>query len=261
MNTRNIIIRASLLVSTLLSACGLSPAKQAATATQAAADSFATLTAQAPTATPTFTPSPTATTTPTSTPTPTPTPTATPTLTPTPGLSSLVMTLDDLPDGFEAMPADQMRAMEEAYPAGTSAFGFQDDKNTQIVMGVLMPYYSRAEQAVFDSMMPEFVQAMAAAVGADTNSEPLPDFEEIGEARAGTTAVSKMGSLSMRWDILVFRRSEVGVLILIAYPDGDQPAMPIVELAHLSDERIRNFRTVDPSSSTNAAACANLNIF
>jgi basic membrane protein A len=76
----------SLLVVTalLLSACGTSQEDLDATATQIAAEIFATQTAQAPTATPTFTPTPTPTDTPTLTPTPTPTDTPSPTPTPTP---------------------------------------------------------------------------------------------------------------------------------------------------------------------------------
>ena len=75
-----------IVLSIFLSACGPSQAELDATATQGAADNFATQTAQAPTATATFTPSPTATATFTPSPTATATPTSTPipTLTPTP---------------------------------------------------------------------------------------------------------------------------------------------------------------------------------
>jgi hypothetical protein len=83
MKTKGKIILVSLLICTLLSSCGLSPVDQSATATQKAANTFATLTAQAPTATLTPTPTDTPTPTPTMTPTSTPTPTATFTPSPT----------------------------------------------------------------------------------------------------------------------------------------------------------------------------------
>ena len=112
MNTRITFTLASLLIIIALSACGLTPAEKSATATQAAADSFATLTAQAPTETPTYTPSPTASLTPTATTTPTPTqkPTSTPTLTPTttPHWMGAGLLLEDLPEGFQSM-------LEEAF--------------------------------------------------------------------------------------------------------------------------------------------------
>jgi hypothetical protein len=261
MNANKTITLLLLLTGALLAACGPSQAELDATTTQMAKDIFSTQTAKAPTATETYTPSPTATVTPTPTPTSTPTPTPTPTLTPTPGLSTIGLTLEDLPDGFVAMPPEEVREMEEGYPEGASAFGFQDNRTSQVIMGVLIPYPSRADQSIFDSMMPQFVQVIAAAVGAETNSEPLPGLEDTGETSAGITAVGKMGSFSMRWDIVVFRRSDVGVLVIMAHPDGDKPAIPVVDLAQLLDERILNFLTINPSLSTNAAADSRPDIF
>jgi hypothetical protein len=72
MKTGTLLVMISLLICANLSACGPSQAEMNATVTQGAANIFATLTAQAPTATPTFTPSPTSTATPISTSTPTP---------------------------------------------------------------------------------------------------------------------------------------------------------------------------------------------
>jgi len=250
MKAIRIIILVTLLICSLLPACAPSPAEQAATATLAAANIFATLTAQAPTATATYTPTPTttatptATATPTSTPTPRPTRTPTPTLTPTPGLSSVVLTLDDLPAGFKPMPADFLREMEQAYPEGTTVFSFQDNTRSQLVSGALVPYPSRQEQAVFDSMLPEFVQMIATGVGSDKNSRQLRGLDDIGEARAGITTLSKILNLPMRWDILAFRRSKLGVLFLVGYPDGDKPAVPVGDLARSLDKRIDNFSGV-----------------
>jgi hypothetical protein len=83
MNSRIVYLIGSLLICLSLSACGPSAEEQAATATQAASDAFATQTALAPTATNTPSPTVTPTSTPTSTPTVTPTPTETMTPTPT----------------------------------------------------------------------------------------------------------------------------------------------------------------------------------
>ncbi len=255
MKTRITTIFSALLICALISACGPSADEQAATATQGAANIFATLTAQAPTATPTFTPSPTSTATPTATPTPSSTPTPRPTNTPepsptpTPGLSSLALTLDDLPAGFEAIPAGQVREMKDAYPEGSDAYGFQDSKGDQIVMGILIPYKSRADQAVFDLMLPDFVKLMATATGADTNTKELDGLDDIGEARAGITAVSQAFGNPMRWDIVAFRRGQVGALLYAVYPDGDEPSVPILELTRLQEERIQNYLTAGSSAS------------
>ena len=231
-----------LMMALLLSACGPSEAEQAATATQVAANIFTTLTAQAPTATATHTPSPTSTATPTSTPTPTPTETPTPSPTPTPGLSSAALTLEDLPTGFEQLPEQTMSEFEGDFPNRSSSYGFQNQLNSQLVMGVLVPYTSRVEQAAFDKMLPEFVQIMAKATGADTGSKPLSGLEDIGQTRSGITALSKTFMFSMRCDIVAFRRNDVGVILYMIYPDGDKPVVPITDLARLQDERIQNYR-------------------
>jgi putative spermidine/putrescine transport system substrate-binding protein len=89
-----------LFIFTVLPGCKPSQAQLDATATQVAADIFATQTAQAPTNTPTFTPSPTATETPTALPTFTPTPTLTPTPTHTP-----TITPSPTPQGYYNNPA------------------------------------------------------------------------------------------------------------------------------------------------------------
>jgi len=234
----------TLLICVILSGCGPSQAELDATSTQIAANIFATQTAQAPTATPTFTPSPTATATSTSTPTPTPTNTPTPTLTPTPGLSSVALTQDDFPVGFEAMPAEELRNLEQNYPEGASAFGFAENMDSQSVIGILFPCSpcsTQAEQTVFDKMLPLSIQSMEIALGADKNPMNLPGLDDIGEARAGITSVDKEGAHPMRWDIAVFRRSEVVMVLIVAYPDGDKPFLPIVKLARLLDERIKKF--------------------
>lgn len=230
-----------MLVAALLSACGPSQAELDATATQVAADIFATQTAQAPTATATFTPSPTFTATPTDTPTPTPTDTPLPTSTPTPGLSSLILTLDDLPAGFVSMPEAQVLAMEQAYPDGSSAFGFTDEKNAQIVMGVLFLAPSRAEQETYDALLPNFVGLMETSLGAQADADELPGLADVGETRAGSSSVGQMAAVSMRWDVGIFRRGKVLALLIVAYPDGDQPVLPFGEVARLMDERITKY--------------------
>ena len=220
-----------MLLFVILTACGPSQTELDATATQAAADIFATLTAQAPTATPTFTPSPTATITPTPTHTPTP----------TPGLSAVALTLGDLPGGFEPMPAAQLSEMQQAFPEGANLFAFDDNGRSQSIIGILIPYSSRAEQTAFDAALPQFVGVFATAVGAGTNPKNLHGGGDVGEARAGITSVSQVGSLSLRWDIVGFRRGRAAVLLIVAYPDGDKPAVPIGDLGRLLDKRILEF--------------------
>ena len=180
MNERSPCLLVLLLICVALSGCGPSQVELDATATQVSANTYATLTAQAPTAPPTYTPSPTptktptpsatltptSTTTPTATPTPTLTPTNTPTATSTPRptstptakstrgstklgttrpalslrLKTYALTLADLPAGFVNLPPEQMKDLQQGLPEGSRAFGYSNGKGDQIVMGMLMPY-------------------------------------------------------------------------------------------------------------------------
>ena len=230
MKTRVPLVPVILLIAVILSACGPSKAQLEATATQVAANIFGTLTAQAPTATPTATP--------TNTPAPTPTP--------TPGLSSVELTLNDLPAAYEPLPADEIQTMLQSAPRGATAFGFVDNNTSGVVVGMLFPYSTRAEQAAFDASLQQLVETFAAAVGAGSNFKRLRTVGDVGEARAGITSVSKVASLSMRWDVVGFRRGKVGVLLVVGYPDGDKSAVVVSDLAGVLDERISKFLASHP---------------
>ncbi len=234
MKTIRTIVLVLLVMSAFLTACGLSPEEQAATKTKGAADIFATLTAQAPTATLTFTPSPTATATPTVTPTPTATPTVTPT--PTPQWMATVLSLEDLPDGFRAMTTKEI---DNFYlPAKTNTFGFIDEANIQIVLGFLRPLETRIDQRAFDEGMPELIDIFSP--GSSTGSKPktLTGLDDIGEMRSGSSFVTTTAGLSFYYELVLFRRGNVGVALFAICLEGDQLAVPAGDLARLIDGRL-----------------------
>ena len=113
----------------------------------------------------------------------------------------------------------------------------------RLVMGVLVPYTHPGGAVRLRLMLPEFVQLMAKAIDADTSLKPLPGLDEIGQTRSGTTAISRSFNLSLRWDIVAFRRNDVGVILYLFYPDGDKPVIPIADLARLQDGRIQGHHT------------------
>lgn len=222
-----------------LSACGPSQAELDATATQVAADIFATQTALAPTITPTFTPTPTF--IPSPTPTITPSPTRTRTITPTtvPPLMAAVLTLGDLPDGFSSMPEQDLAEMSESLPEDATVFAFTDDEGAQMIMGVLMSYGSRQEQIAFDQMLPSMLDMLTSPIGGDAPLEPLTGLDDIGESREGVTFLADTQGESMHWDVMVFRRGEVAEILYYMYPEQDEPVMPFHEIARLLDERLK----------------------
>jgi hypothetical protein len=254
MNTRITIVLAALLLCVAQSACRLSPAEKSTAATQASADSFATLTAQAPTGTPTYTSSPTVTPTATATVTPTPTlkPTNTATITPTatPQWMGAGLVVEDLPEGFQPMQEEEISSLRQGLPQDSLAFGFGDEAKSQAVMGYYLFLPTRAEQLTFDGMLQETLDYLASSMGAIGKSKPIPVHDDVGDTRLASGSVLDQSGYRTRLDMIMFRRGEIAVLLFVLYPDGDKPVMPIVDLAHLLDGRIQDTSKVIPTSST-----------
>jgi WD40 repeat protein len=165
---------------------------------------------------------------------------------------SVALTLDNLPAGFEKMPDDELRAIEEEFPADAIAYGFQDDKRSHKITVILISFSDQIEQDVFDSMLPATVQVMVNAYGAKNDSMDLSGLDDIGESRAGRTALSKVFILMMRLQSVAFRRNQLGVIIFRMYPDGDDPVITMEALARMQDDRIQDFLASNQLPSTSA---------
>ncbi len=238
MKIKDLIRGVSLVMITLLTACGPSQNKLNVTATQIAARIYATQTAQAPTATMTYTPSPTATITPTSTPTPIPTNTPLPTSTPKPSLSSVILTLNDLPPDFVSMPESGLQDMKQQLPEGSEGFGFSDDSNYELIMGFVFPFESPADASTRNELLAQFVRMFPPMFGADQNVQDLSGLDTLGEARAGITSTGAVGDATLRWDMVMFLRGNFITLLIIGYPDGNKVSVSYNDVAQLIDERI-----------------------
>ncbi len=134
-----------------------------------------------------------------------------------------------------------MRTLEQNFPEGAAAFGFTRSLNFQTVIGLLVPIATQTEQAQFDLSLPQLAKTFAALFQADANQQTLRGLDDIGKARAGITAVGKVGGVSLRWDIVAFRRGKAAAILIVAYPDGDKPAVPVGDLARVLDKRVSSF--------------------
>jgi len=148
------------------------------------------------------------------------------------------LALEDLPEGFLAMSAQELSNLQQGAPPNAITFGFANETIYQAVMGYLIPYHNRAEQTAFDAMMPDMLDLFANAYGATMPPETIPGLEDLGTARAASTFVTGSGSSAEHWDIILFRRNETGVFLFNFYPDGDEPAASTVGLARLLDDRL-----------------------
>jgi branched-chain amino acid transport system substrate-binding protein len=131
--------------------------------------------------------------------------------------------------------------MEQSLPVGSSAFGFVDADSSQTAIGALYPVSGRAAEAVLDKSLEQSVRVYATAVGAGANLRSLGGLDNLSDARAGVTSTGESGALTVRWDIVVFRRGEVVAILFVGYPDGDKPAVSTADLAFVLDKRIGKY--------------------
>lgn len=224
-------------------ACGPSQAELDAQATEVAQIIFATQTAEAPTATPT------------STATPEPTATPIPTETPRP-LSDAILTLDDLPEGFEeGDPADfglepgglayfvALDQSDESRIEGGFVYVIETEDAFQIVAGATALFPSRLVRAQFANNIPLTLEAFLFGVGLvgenpdDMQVDELPQIV-VGDASGGVTSAVELGGLLMRFDVGLFSRGRLAAVVFTVYLDGDEPVYPLLKAAQALDQRI-----------------------
>jgi hypothetical protein len=202
------------------------------------------------TPTPTSTSTPTASPTLTPTQTRTPTPTSTPTLTPAPkpDMSAAVLSLDDLPEGFEEVsPSELGINLEDLATEGLQPehlFMFIKPEPLQLVFGVNLLLASGSQRVLFDVgisqpdiVLPEIVRTVDAE---NVRGErALTDLEDIGDTRLGMTMVATMEGIPFQVDILVLRRGSIGAYLYSMVIEGQKPNISLHDLGVRLDEHMK----------------------
>lgn len=185
---------------------------------------------------PLFQPTPTLTPSPTSTVTPTPTYTPTSTPEPTLDFGSAVLRLNDLPGGFTTISIET---------GGTNQkyFGFENDKNFEIISGMTMLLTSESDFLGMDTVIgnPEIITTLLGAGLGDskfTNIKTLPNMNMFGDSSNGYTSATTFAGLSFRADFFGMRNDKVGAFVLILYKSGATPAITIQDIAKILSQRI-----------------------
>jgi hypothetical protein len=256
----------SLVIVWLMSGCGPSQEELDATATQIAANIFATQTAEAPTETPTPlptdtpTPTPTNTSTPTFTPTPTETPTPIPTDTPTPEPtptqsasddlegSVVVLTQEDLGNEFIEIPVELLGIDLEELSFGE--FQFQGifvfaDLDFNLYMGMSAVLTDPQLVSGFDLIVsdPELfglvlATGMASEIEEDVEFSPLTLPEGLGDVASGAGGTVDVEGEPGIMEFIGFRRGEVGAFIITVKQASGELALSTQEMAQLLDAKI-----------------------
>lgn len=210
-----------------------------------------------PTPTSTATPTSTSTPTATSTPTSTPTRTATPTATATPDMASAIITLRDLPPGFEPLSLTDMARMNltEANLSRSSTFsegrprnvfGFVNGANQHVIVGFVVYPLSPLDRANVDSSFsnPEALQkAIGSGISVTSTMtiqslQILPEMDKLGDHSGGITIVIATAGVPVRMDLSLVRRGSVAEVLYSTYPEVKPPVVGTADLARILDSRV-----------------------
>jgi hypothetical protein len=161
-----------------------------------------------------------------------------------------VVSIEDLPSGFEAIPDDELGWLTEGLEetTGLSAEGvfvFLEAERFEFVMGFTTLIRNRIEQAGFDlplsrpDLLTEvFVGEFGATDIIIVEAEELQDLDDIGDASAGIAMLIDMEGIPTRMDVALFRRGIVGAFVYHMYIEGEVPVVEVDDVARRLDARI-----------------------
>jgi hypothetical protein len=173
-------------------------------------------------------------------------------------LSSLVLTLQDLPPGFTEMPSDYVASLRNKLSQGRdfkpgSIFAYQkiDSKllELQLLIGFTVQLSDPTVQAAFDQAIGEDIFAKAFSQGLNDDKElqftppaTLTLQDKIGEVSAGWRSQGKVENIPMNVDLALFRRGQIGVVMATIYLDGTKPTITISEAGRKFDSRMMELK-------------------
>lgn len=174
-------------------------------------------------------------------------------------LSSLVLTLQDLPPGFTEMSSDYVASLRNKLSQGpdfkpASIFAYQKIDNSklfelELLIGFTVQLSAPTLQAMFDQASGEGLFAKAFSQGLNDNKEfqftppaTLTLQDKIGEVSAGWRSQGKVENIPMNVDRALFRRGQIGVVMATIYLDGTKPTITISEAGRKFDSRMMELK-------------------
>jgi hypothetical protein len=173
-------------------------------------------------------------------------------------LSSLVLTLQDLPPGFTEMPSDYVASLRNKLsqdpdfkPGSIFAYQKIDSKllELQLLIGFTFQVSDPTLQAAFDQGIGEGIFAKAFTQGLNDDKElqftppaTLTLQDKIGEVSAGWRSEGKVENIPMNVDLALFRRGQIGVVMATIYLDGTKPTITISEAGRKFDSRMMELK-------------------
>lgn len=168
-----------------------------------------------------------------------------------PDLSRAVITLEDLPPGFEEK--------ENSISKSQVLFSFLRENNisSQFILGITGLLDDRFEEALlklnqeqWQRLLEKFIKSFSINHDEDfkkyfgrlfiiLDSRDLTILNEIGEVSGGQSRLVKISGQPFRMDTVVFIRGRVMAYVLVLYLEDDVAAVSIIDLARKLDARIQ----------------------
>lgn len=177
-------------------------------------------------------------------------------------LAVSTLTLQDLPSGFQELPAQikpliaaQLdtikRVLGQQNLQLDNSFSFVNQQPLEVVLGfsttlpnqplTLLKFDASLQQLEQPNLGKKFQEELQAVQpGIDVvDYKVLPDLNNIANSSRGITLAIKMqGIPPLRMEMVGFRRNKVGAFTAVFYLDGTQPVISVKDVAAKLDDRI-----------------------
>jgi hypothetical protein len=180
----------------------------------------------------------------------TPIPTSVPLL----DLSGVVLTLQDLPAGFEKVPLAEIGlSEEELYETmeieNSFVFRISTPDYLETIKGFVTSLPARMRESNDEDRLSTQTNILVDSIASgyigssETEIEVLSVPDSIGDVVAGRTFITPLETpgleeYAVRTEIMVFQRNIATVILVVEYVDGFTPAITLTDTAQILDKRI-----------------------
>lgn len=171
--------------------------------------------------------------------------------------SQLTIDAQDLPPGFQGMPAEDLAELKQELSENDfsveSVFAFMEPNNFELLLGLTTPLQNQQAENEFEQILaePEVLRKLVTDGMGETailEQTEIEELDNIGESVAGVTLKLNLEGVPANLEIVAFRREAIGAFVFLLYLDGQTPRMPIVNLARTLDNRAVGI-LADPNDS------------
>lgn len=167
-------------------------------------------------------------------------------------ISTARISLDELPAGFKEIPTDKI--LEEEKASGKEAylpdviFAFVNPDKFQVIFGMNYLLDTVTKRLSFNALLKDSESTLkdfAGAMGGKNirDEQVLEGLDALGEKQAAATMLANLEDIPMRVDGILFKRDNIGSMILSMTMEGESPNISLRELGKLLDQHIQESLT------------------